>query len=50
VIRTLVNEFNAIPWNARGRRVGNGIQMVVAFVAIMAGPALVLGVVNWLVP
>ena len=49
-MKRLVDEFNQIPWNARGRRLGNGIQMVVAFVAIMAGPAIVLGLVNWLVP
>ena len=50
MIRSLVDEFNAIPWNARGRKVGNAIQMTAAFVGIFAGPALMVGLVNWLVP
>ena len=50
MIRSLVDEFNAIPWNARGRKVGHAIQMTVAGVGIFFGPALMVGLVNWLVP
>lgn len=50
MIRTLVDEFNAIPWNARGRKVGHAIQITVAGVGILFGPAIVTAFVNWLVP
>ena len=50
MIRALVDDFNAIPWNARGRKVGHVIQMTVAGVGIFFGPALMVGLVNWLVP
>lgn len=50
MIRSLVDDFNAIPWNARGRKVGHAIQMTAAGVGIFFGPALMVGLVNWLVP
>jgi len=50
MIQQLVDEFNAIPWNARGRKVGNAIQITVAGIGIFYGPSIMTAIVNWLIP
>jgi hypothetical protein len=46
----LAAEWRAIPWNARGRRVGRTLEIVIGVTLIVFGPALVTAVVNVLVP
>jgi hypothetical protein len=44
------DDWRTMPWTPRARRIGHVIQLTVAFVAIVFGPAVVTAGVNWLVP
>lgn len=46
----LVAEFRAIPWTARGRRIGRTIELTVGTVVLVFGPALTVGLVEWVLP
>jgi len=50
MIQHLVDDFNAIPWNARGRKVGHAIQITGVGIGIFFGPSIMTAIANWLVP
>ena len=50
MIARFVTEWQSIPWTPRARRLGNGIVTALVGVAIFAGPALMVGIVNRIVP
>lgn len=46
----LIAEFRAIPWNARGRKVGHALELVAGTIILVFGPALAVGLVEWILP
>lgn len=46
----LAAEFRAIPWTARGRRLGRTIELTVGTIVFVFGPALAVGLVEWILP
>jgi len=46
----LVDEFNAIPWTPRAKRIGQVLEITVGVTLLILAPALIGGLVNWLVP
>jgi hypothetical protein len=49
-VSRLTAEFRAIPWNARGRKVGRVLELVAGTIILVFGPALVVGLVNVVAP
>ena len=50
MIAGLVEEWRTMPWTPRARRLGRVLVSAAAFVCFMFAPALMLGIVNRLVP
>ena len=46
----LIVEFRAIPWTPRGRRLGRTIELTVGTIVLVFGPALAVGLVEWILP
>lgn len=46
----LIAEFRATPWTPRGRRIGRTIELTVGTIVLVFGPALAVGLVEWILP
>ncbi len=46
----LIAEFRAIPWTPRGRRIGRVLELVAGTIVLVFGPALAVGLVEWILP
>jgi hypothetical protein len=49
-VSRLIDEFRAIPWNARGRKVGHVLELVAGTIILVFGPAFIVGLVNLVAP